>query len=347
MLHFEESFFEGEEREGFFVESKMKHAWAAELELLKIIEELCKKHNLRYFSAFGTLLGAVRHKGFIPWDDDIDIMMLRDDYEQFLAVAKEELPGKCELLSIYTDENYAQSFASVINERRVNYDKEHLEKWHGCPYKISIDIFPLDYIARDEEKEKLRENILHIAMMARDRVKDDSQDAEELLQLVEKYCGVTLDRSKPLERQLLFVIDRLSKMFSADEADKVARLYSYMNDRSYIYQKSSYEKQIWMPFEVTEVAVPGDWDGAARVTFGSNYMVPRRYVEHEYPFYARQEQNYDEWCSLRDMLIEKIKEHMEHGEWEQVDSIIHEYRESGMQSAELDRLAALADRRGE
>ena len=61
-------------------------------EILKEIKVICEKHNLKYFLAYGTLLGAVRHQGFIPWDDDVDIVMYRDEYEKFLKIAKSELP---------------------------------------------------------------------------------------------------------------------------------------------------------------------------------------------------------------------------------------------------------------
>ena len=70
----------------------MKRAWAAELEVLSVIADVCERYHLQYFADYGTLLGAVRHKGFIPWDDDIDICMLREDYMELIRVLPEELP---------------------------------------------------------------------------------------------------------------------------------------------------------------------------------------------------------------------------------------------------------------
>ncbi len=78
-MHFDESFFEGEERNGFYISPIMKRAWAVELDILEVISKICRKYQIRWFAESGTMLGAVRHNGFIPWDDDIDISMLRPD----------------------------------------------------------------------------------------------------------------------------------------------------------------------------------------------------------------------------------------------------------------------------
>ena len=72
-MEFPDSYFEDEVREGFYIPSLMKRAWAAQMEVLEIVGEICEKHHIRYFAEWGTLLGAVRHGGRIPWDDDIDI----------------------------------------------------------------------------------------------------------------------------------------------------------------------------------------------------------------------------------------------------------------------------------
>lgn len=87
-------FLKEENRDGYIVSALMKKVWAVELDLLSELDRVCKKYNIKYYAAFGTLLGAVRNKGFIPWDDDIDVCMLRDDYAKFKEVAKNEFGGK-------------------------------------------------------------------------------------------------------------------------------------------------------------------------------------------------------------------------------------------------------------
>lgn len=92
---------------------KMTNVQHIELEILKKIDEVCKKHNINYWLDSGTLLGAVRHQGFIPWDDDIDIGMLREDYEKFLKVAQKDLGDDYFLQTRSTDKNYPLVFAKV------------------------------------------------------------------------------------------------------------------------------------------------------------------------------------------------------------------------------------------
>ena len=85
-----EHFLEAETRDGYFIDVTMKEAWKEMLDITEEIVRLCDKHNLNYSIAAGTLLGAVRHKGFIPWDDDVDLHMPRPDYDRFLEIAEKE-----------------------------------------------------------------------------------------------------------------------------------------------------------------------------------------------------------------------------------------------------------------
>lgn len=115
-----------------------------ELEMLLEVQRICEKHQIRYYLCGGTLLGAVRHKGFIPWDDDIDITMLREDYERFLKVAPGEISDRYYVESARSDPDYVYSFCKVRANGTV-YMEECTSKL-DIHQGIWIDIFPLDDI---------------------------------------------------------------------------------------------------------------------------------------------------------------------------------------------------------
>lgn len=118
-----------------------------ELDVLLEFDGLCKKHNLRYSLAYGTMLGAIRHKGFIPWDDDVDVVMPRKDYEKLMELSFE---SENYIILNYLNSNYFYPFAKMCDKRYKLYETYRPEKNLG-PY---IDIFPLDYLSDDFEHRK-------------------------------------------------------------------------------------------------------------------------------------------------------------------------------------------------
>lgn len=125
-----------------------------ELEMLKVFHSVCEEHNLRYFLIGGTLLGAVRHGGFIPWDDDIDVGMPRTDYEILLNNANEWFPQKFRLAHWKNTEQYVYSFAKLENQNSILVEDayKHLTKRNAGVY---IDIFPFDGMPSNRIKQLL------------------------------------------------------------------------------------------------------------------------------------------------------------------------------------------------
>lgn len=114
-----------------------------EFDILTHIDAFCKEKNIKYFLGCGTLLGAVRHQGFIPWDDDVDICMLREDYDKFIKEHSDDIDKRYKLLSIYNDPLYYYDTARIVDSRTSLY----LENVIDNPSEgLWVDIFPLDNI---------------------------------------------------------------------------------------------------------------------------------------------------------------------------------------------------------
>lgn len=133
-----------------------------ELELMIAIEfkRICEKNDIKYFMTAGTLLGAVRHGGFIPWDDDMDFGMLRKDYNHFIEACKIDLNSNYFLQTWDTDSNYPYSFAKI----RLN-GTHMVEKFTENGYMhdgIFIDVFPFDNVPENEYKRKKQEGLYFI-----------------------------------------------------------------------------------------------------------------------------------------------------------------------------------------
>ena len=118
----------------------IEEAKKIELDILSYIDDFCQKNNIEYFINYGTLIGAVRHKGFIPWDDDIDISMTRENYDKFIEYYKND-KSKYKLLALETNKHYFNNFAKIVDST-TRIDNTRIYK--SYPSGIFIDIFPMD-----------------------------------------------------------------------------------------------------------------------------------------------------------------------------------------------------------
>ena len=120
--------------------------WKTEQEILDVVHKICTDNNLRYSLAYGTLIGAVRHQGFIPWDDDIDLIMPRDDYDKLISIWDRVAPADYTLQNKETDPDFTQSFTK-IRKRHTTFLQDESERWKNYQKGIFIDIFPGNRIA--------------------------------------------------------------------------------------------------------------------------------------------------------------------------------------------------------
>lgn len=290
------SYLEDEVREGFFVPSIMKRAWAAELEILKEIDKVCLRHGISWFAEWGTLLGAVRHKGFIPWDDDIDIVMMRGDYEHFLQVSH-ELPEGYKVMNIRNHQDYWYFLAKVVAKPRICFEEEHLEKYNGFPYIAAIDIFVRDYISKDLEKEEWYITTARYVLSVADAIGTSKIESGELtnhLDRIEKICNMKIERNQKeesLKVQLYLLVERLFSSVKEEESSLITQKMPYAiekQERRWM-PKEWYFESIRIPFEYIDVPVPTAYDQVLNREYG-DYMCPVKWRQgsHAYPFFHTQ-----------------------------------------------------------
>lgn len=285
------SYYEDEVRDGFYVPGMMKRAWAAQIEVLEEVAKICKKHNIQYFADAGTLLGAVRHNGFIPWDDDLDICMRREDYERFIRVVNEEIPQGYVVLNIHNEPEYNEMFTRIVNGNNISFDEERLEHFHGVPYAIGIDVFPLDYIAQDEEEEKTRCEMVKIVYdIAKNMTKDTPKDVVKIcIEQVESLTGFKIDPKGHIRNQMLHIVDKLYTLYSEHESKYLALIPIWVEYGTNKFDKKWYMKSVELPFENTTIPAPAMYDAILRQKYGDYMKLVRNAGLHDYPFYKQQE----------------------------------------------------------
>ena len=312
-LKIPERYFEDTELCGFSVSAMMKRTWAAEIKVLSALEDFFQKLDITYYAEYGTLLGAIRHKGFIPWDDDIDIAMLRKDFKKLIEHA-DEMPYPYRIISVYSSDTYGTHNGLATNDRRdkLVWDDERVREFFGCPFIINLDINPLDYIPRDKELRTLQKDIYHLGyaathdLLSLDRARaeglpEDSEKRETFEKEKEMFedClkrffgGMKLDEKRPVLNELCRACDVVAGFCREEDAD----LLDYYPHMVYSTQ-GPFRKKEWytgetvrLPFEMGSVSVSFAYQDMIKAFYGENYMTPVMFDQvHDYPFYKKQEE---------------------------------------------------------
>ena len=289
---FPKEYFYDEVREGFYISGMMKRSWAAQIQVLDEVDRECKKFGVKWFADCGTLLGAVRHGGFVPWDDDLDICMLRDDYQKFHKYVVPNLPKEYEVMT-YECGEYWQMITRVVNRGGISFRDEDLERFHGFPYACGIDVFVLDYLAPDpgeeEVRRKLVNTILSIGSFPGIDGDDPPQEGLELIRMAEETCKVKLDRKNNLRKQLYALAEQLSCLYPSKGAKEVVLMPFWCSAHDHKYSIKDMENLTVIPFECGMINVPAGYDNALKVEYGDYLKIHKGGGLHNYPLYQAQE----------------------------------------------------------
>lgn len=250
----------------FYVDEKRKKTWTISLDLLLHFDRICRLHGLRYSLAFGSLLGAIRHNGFIPWDDDIDVMMPREDYEK-LRKYKSEFQEPYFLQYPGEDKGYFMSWAKLRNSNTTSISRSF--RYEEFNQGIFLDIFPLD----NYNPKQLEENYAKIITLIAE-------------------CSALMRRSNPTPDEV--DIQKMSKfpiardgIIVAKELDSILRQNDHLTSDKYIawccviydHKKMTFNKNIFdelkeINFYGYPIFITKYYDEVLRTTYGNYKELP-------------------------------------------------------------------------
>lgn len=254
---------------------KIKDAQKVELEILLEFDRICKKHNLNYFLYSGTLLGAIRHNGFIPWDDDIDVCMLRKDYDKFMKIAKNDLKDKYFLQNYKTDKNYPLQFAKLRknNTLYTEINLSNLDMHHG----VFIDIFPYDNTKPNTFLGNVQRTITEkmiVINLCRNK-KRNMQAKSKLVKVVRMFWYYLL---KIIPKRIIdTTITKVSTMFNKESTGYISDLSSSKNKTGYerfTIKKEALDDSIACKFEGYMFPVPEQYDYVLTKYYGDYMKLP-------------------------------------------------------------------------
>ncbi len=236
-----------------------------ELEILLKVDDVCRKNNIKYFLVGGTLLGAVRHQGFIPWDDDLDIAMPRADYQKFVSLSNEALGELYHFQCIENDKDYWLLFGKVRKSGTI-FAENRLKNIHTNK-GIFIDIFPLDDGNEPDNffqgiKIKMAKKIQDVMYYRRGVIAGDVSLQIKLLSNFSKI--VSINKWMMIGQKIVSGRRKKSQ-------------YYFNVGSNYDYKKQTILKEKYYPlkemrFEGHDFFVPNDYDFVLKQIFGSNYM---------------------------------------------------------------------------
>ena len=239
-----------------------------QLEMLCEVDRICKKFNIKYCIIAGTLLGAVRHKGFIPWDDDIDIAMFRPEYEKFCKICEVELNNEIFFLPSHRNtKEYRWGYGKIrrVGTEFVRKGQEHM----NYPTGIFIDIFPLDNVPDNIYLRKLHNLVCTIIRKLLWSKAGAKSDKNILMRFI--YSCLSL-----IPKKVVFIFYDCLVGLSNRRETKMVRILTFPtpNNGYYGYYKKWYQELKEIEFEGLLFPAPKDYDEYLKFKFGNYHELP-------------------------------------------------------------------------
>lgn len=272
MIELPEEFYREEVRSGHTVTASTKKIWAVELELLSEFDRVCRECGLPYYADQGTLLGTVRHGGFIPWDDDIDLIMFRKDYDRLIHECGDKFKDPFFLQTAYSEKDYFRGHAQLRKSDTCAAipSEAYTSKINQGMF---LDIFVMDNIPDNEDdlKKEIDElNAYHDVMTI---LTQRDIKGSALTKLRCKY-GILKRRLK--YGNVASVYRKTEEVVKAvPDTGLVDKLLFWHDVKSVKKIRSEwYDKTVWLDFENTKLPAPFMYDEVLKAQFGKDYMTP-------------------------------------------------------------------------
>ena len=241
-----------------------------QVEMLDEIVRICENNNLQYFLIGGTLLGAVRHKGFIPWDDDLDIAMPRKDYNKFRKIAKNELDKKYYLHDIDFDSKYWVSFIKIRKHNTIFEPKQ--DSTIDTPYKgVYVDVFPLDNANKEKSfLQDIQAKICKGLTSFQYRRRNATMITKMPIIIKIMYPLLSLFSIKSISK----LIDKLMQLNKNEDSKYFINIGSFINVHKQTILKDKFLPSTKIEFEGKLYCVPRDYDYVLNRLYGDYMTLP-------------------------------------------------------------------------
>ena len=261
------AFLDEEIRCDFKVSTNRKLLWKKEIDLLKWLEGVCEKEKLDYFLIAGSEIGVIRHSGFIPWDDDIDIGMLRVNFDKFLKVYKEYLPKEYEVQFGLDEQNGVwSSLIRIRDNNSTGIINNQIGK--NISHGVFIEIYCFDFVPEKKNKQKkLARKASGYLLVLQDKIGQIPAKGKRAILLKLLYRRLST-------KDLVDKIDVLCRSIPKSNCVSTIMLPKYLAEGTEVFDFVDVEKTISLPFEYITARVPIGYDNCLTREFGDYLTLP-------------------------------------------------------------------------